>query len=297
MRNTKVATKLTKLKIVSVSFLLIVVLLFLLSLLFNNSSTHTAELISTNNFLMQDVPEVHEAIEVAIDSYFNTEDTYDYTELFKQPIELCKQNIRCRPELVFPYYLEELVHKAQSLKQVSQAITTLGIVNGQTSTVADFDNDGEDEIALLVTDNLNRAYSTLHVLDQNRNTINLFSEKFEPAYGASSQADFNIGQPVMAKDLTGDAIPEILLFLSGARGGSHLYILTYTPGSLRSIFDIGGDYKYISYSFTNQNQNRISEILLRGVKYKDMCEECSASERIEVFEYDPVSRQFVQFPK
>lgn len=100
--------------------------------------------------------------------------------------------------------------------------------------------------------------------------------------------------PPRVIDLTGDSIPEIVVFSSGGRQDIQLYVFQYVEGELKQLLSLERGYLRADIIFTDQNHNHVQEIKVKGEQYGDECMACEHKKIEESFEYHPGSKSFKQ---
>jgi len=221
----------------------------------------------------------------------------DYGAIFKEPATLCQDHKQiCFSELIFADYLDELIARMRNRKQFIEAATVLGIISAVNFSHSDVDGDGRNEIVMVIPDYLNREYMTVSVIDEVSGNFEMTQQRIYRAYFNAPDSQYP-ARPLDIIDLTGDAIPEIALFLSGGRWGGHLHVFSYHNGTLEQSFQTQDVYAYPEYTFTDQNRNFIMEINLKGEKFDVIpfnfeCMACQHMEVEETFEYNPRIRDF-----
>lgn len=221
----------------------------------------------------------------------------DYGTIFKEPAVLCHEHERiCFSELIFADYLDGLVEHMRSREQFIEAATVLGIISASNFSHSDVDGDGRNEVVMVIPDYLNREYMTVSVIDEVSGNFEMTEQRISRAYFNAPDSMYPM-RPLHIIDLTGDAIPEIALFLSGGRWGGHLHVFSYHNGILEQRFQTQDVYAYPEYTFTDQNRNSIMEINLKGEKFDVIpfnfeCMACQHMEVEETFEYNPRNGDF-----
>ncbi|PIZ77001.1 MAG: hypothetical protein COY04_00765 [Parcubacteria group bacterium CG_4_10_14_0_2_um_filter_7_35_8] len=198
--------------------------------------------------------------------------------------------------MIFADYLDELIARMRNRKQFIEAATVLGIISAVNFSHSDVDGDGRNEIVMVIPDYLNREYMTVSVIDEVSGNFEMTQQRIYRAYFNAPDSQYP-ARPLDIIDLTGDAIPEIALFLSGGRWGGHLHVFSYHNGTLEQSFQTQDVYAYPEYTFTDQNRNFIMEINLKGEKFDVIpfnfeCMACQHMEVEETFEYNPRIRDF-----
>lgn len=212
------------------------------------------------------------------------QNTYYYGDLFEEPANLCHQYANeCDSDYIFSSYLDELISKSQSIHAFREAIRPFDLINANNSFYDDLDNDGEAELVTVLPDFLNRIYLEIIVIDQKNNSIHTTKTRLERPYGD--------GAPRVI-DLTGDGVPEIVVFSSGGRQDVQAYVFQYTQGKLKKIYDLERGYLRADIIITDQNNNRLPEIKIKGEQYGTECMACDHKKIEDVFEYNPSSKQF-----
>lgn len=193
--------------------------------------------------------------------------------------------------------VRELVEKTTSNKQFIQAAASLDLITGDNFANTDIDNDGENEIIFILPDYLNMDYSTLYIIDQVEGKFILAKYIMEElAYFDSPDSLFKPPRPLKILDITGDEIPEILLFLNSGRWGANLYVFSYYSQQLKELFSVDYPVVYPEFIFTDQNYNGILEIKVLGeygyVPFGPSCNACQRMQGEEIFEYNPKEKIF-----
>ncbi len=221
----------------------------------------------------------------------------DYGTIFKEPAVFCQEHEDvCDLGYVFSPYLNELVEHMRSREQFIEAATVLGIIYAGNFSHSDMDGDGRNEVVMVIPDYLNSEYMTVSVIDEVSGNFEMTEQRISRAYFNAPDSLYPM-RPLQIIDLTGDAIPEIALFLSGGRWGGHLHVFSYSDGILEQRFQTQDVYAYPEYTFTDQNRNSIMEINLKGEKFDIIpfnfeCMACQHMEVEETFEYNPRGGDF-----
>ncbi|MBU1987183.1 hypothetical protein KKF94_00425 [Patescibacteria group bacterium] len=171
-------------------------------------------------------------------------------------------------KVIFTLYLEKLIKLMKSPKQFIEAAGFLYLQPYQWDSF-DLDQDQEEEIVFLQEDILGREYILLNIINKNEQNFNLIQEKIQESYFNSHNSILYPSRPLKLLDLTGDSVPEILLFLNSGRYGAHLHVFEYKNRNLQRVLYID-EFKYPKYIFTDTNKNLIPEIIIKdvGVKYE-----------------------------
>ena len=165
-----------------------------------------------------------------------------------------------------------------------EAVQALDIVNAHNFSYDDLDNDGTPELVAVLMDFLNHEYLDVLVVDSRDNGLTITRTELDRPY---------IGGPLRIIDLTGDVIPEIVVFSGGGRQDVQAYIFQYRNGLLTLLFPIERNYLRADFIYSDQNGNHIPEIIVRGEQYGGECMACDHPRIEEVFEYEPSSETFV----
>lgn len=173
----------------------------------------------------------------------------------------CKRD-GCDFEVFFNELLDSLAATLSSNQEFTLASATLGIIYPGNWKLADIDEDHENEIIILQRDALNVEYIRLKIIDfQSKPRITSFTL---PEGYLSSPNSSGLGSGALEiRDIGGDNSPEILTFVSGGKGGAHLYAFRYKAGKLDLILR-KDDLLYPEYIFTGKDKNGFSEIVVRG---------------------------------
>ncbi|MDP4011701.1 MAG: hypothetical protein Q8P72_05770 [Candidatus Roizmanbacteria bacterium] len=178
----------------------------------------------------------------------------------------------------------------------------MDLLDSTNSATGDFDNDGQNEIAIVVPDYLNREYTMLMVIDKVEGGFKLDQRKIPLGYLSSAISSTKHEGAIETRDLTGDAIPELLVFASNWRWGARLYTFTYSQGKINQLFALNDAYNHPTFTFSDQNNNRITEIHATGEKlglmaYDFECNACLHVRVKDVYEYQPETQSFLQTEK
>ena len=213
---------------------------------------------------------------------YERQDSYYYGDLFVEAVSLCeKYEDDCFSELIFRSYLSELLSKSRSMNAFLEAARSLDIVTAYNSFLADYDNDGENELLLVLEDRLNHEYLEVFVIDPTGNSLReVHSLVTRPYSGGSSRVI----------DITGDAIPEIFIFSTRGRQDVQAYIFQYVLGELKELARFEHNYLRAEFIFTDENGNDRPEIKVKGEQYGSECMACVHKKIEEVFEYNSRSK-------
>lgn len=171
----------------------------------------------------------------------------------------CKRR-NCNFEAIFNEFLDTLASTVSSNQEFTSGASTLGIIYPGNWKIADLDRDGENEIVILQRDTLNPTFILLKVIDfQNKPRVVNF--KLNESYFSSPNSSGS--SPLEIINTTPDSNPVILTFVSGSKGGAHLYVFRYKDGKL-SLLLKKDDLFYPEYIFTGKEKNGFSEIIVRG---------------------------------
>lgn len=182
-------------------------------------------------------------------------------ELLEEVKWSCKRG-SCDPEIFFNESLDSLASILINNKEFTYAASTLGILYSGNWELADVDGDQENEIAILQRDALNVKYIILKVIDFQEES-RVTSYKLEGLGYFSSPNSSGVGlAPVKTLDLTGDTIPEIVLFLSPGRGGARLFAFQYQPANLKLLLK-KDDLLYPEYTFSDVDKDGVLEIVVK----------------------------------
>lgn len=216
---------------------------------------------------------------------YELQNSYYYGTLFKEAADLCHQHDgECDSDYIFSSYLDEIIAQSRSIRAFREVIEPFNFIDPSNSFYDDFDNDGEAELVAVLSDFLNRKYLEILVIDQQEGSLRVVREKLVRPY--------NNGTPRVI-DLTGDGIPEIVVFSTGGRQDVQAYVFQYIRGELKKLLSIERGYLRAEIIFSDQNGNRIPEIIVRGEQYGDECMACNHAPIEEVFEYGTVLKNFI----
>jgi hypothetical protein len=180
--------------------------------------------------------------------------------------QICRRG-NCDPEIFFNESLDSLAETLANDKEFTYAASTLGILYPNNWELTDADGDQNNEVVILQRDALNVTYTMLKVVDFQED-LRVTSYKLEGFGYFSSPNSSGVGlAPIKTLDLTGDAIPEIVLFLSSGRGGAKLFVFQYYPDGLKPFFK-KEDLNYPEYVFADTDGDGVVEILVRNIKEK-----------------------------
>ncbi|MEK7648505.1 MAG: hypothetical protein AAB400_01160 [Patescibacteria group bacterium] len=216
---------------------------------------------------------------------YERQDHYYYSDFFQEPYTLCKKyEQECFWDLIFPSYLTDIISASKNMKNFLSAMSQFDIVTPATSILGDFDNDRVNELIVMLDDPLNHAYLRIMIVDQGGSMLKYSEQKIDRPY---------IGGTPHAVDLTGDTIPEIIVYATGGRQDIQAYIFQYDRDALHLLYAFERNYLRADVIFSDQNGNHIPEIIVRGEQYGDECMACEHAYIEEVFEYDQRSKTFV----
>jgi hypothetical protein len=216
---------------------------------------------------------------------YERQDRYYYGDLFQEAFTLCaRHDDECAWDIIFSPYLSDIISKSKGMKNFLSVMDQLDTVTPYTSTLGDFDNDGVNELLVVLDDPLNHEYFTTMIIDQNDTVLKRTDQKIGRPY---------IGGSPRALDVTGDAIPEIIVYATGGRQDIQAYIFQYDSGALRLLQAFERNYLRADFIYTDLNGNRVPEIIVRGEQYGDECMACEHAHIEEVFEYDSRSSAFI----
>lgn len=217
---------------------------------------------------------------------YKRQDDYYYGETFREPFLLCKRyEETCFADLIFPSYLDQFLRYAKNMISFREVVESLEISTPYNSFYDDFDNDGKAELGMVLTDNLNHEYLDMIIVDHVSDSFHTARTKIKRPYS---------GGPPRILDLTGDAIPEIVVFSSGGRQDVQAYVFQYSQGELKRLLSLERGYLRADIIFTDQNNNHLPEIKVKGEQYGDECMACEHKKIEEFFEYNPRSERFRQ---
>lgn len=169
----------------------------------------------------------------------------------------------CDPEVFFNESLDSLANTFSNNQEFTQAGEILEVIYPGNWELADLDSDQENEVIVLQRDALNPSYTILKVVDFQDNTrvVNYTIENL--GYLSSPNSSGGSLKPLDSIDLTGDAVPEIILFLSPGRGGAKLYVFQYQSSNLELLLK-KDNLLYSEFIFSDVDKDGIFEIVAKG---------------------------------
>lgn len=239
---------------------LIVALIILISFLLILSNTQPEEEVLGSKALDFDLKEklmlrVNEAL-----SIYSEEGWEEARKMLVEVSEDCQRG-HCDPEVFFNKSLDDLANTFSN-QEFTQAGEILGIIYPGNWELSDLDNDQENEVVVLQRDAFNPSYTILKVVDF-QNDARVVSRTLEEGYLSSPNSSGGGLKSLESLDLTGDAIPEIILFLSPGRGGAKLHVFQYQLGNLKLLLK-KDDLLYSEYIFSDVDRDGILEIIAKG---------------------------------
>lgn len=217
---------------------------------------------------------------------YERQDSYYYGDLFRDPARLCRQHENeCFAEHIFSKYIPDILARSRSIRAFLEAVEPLDLINASNSFFDDFDNDGSAEFLAVMTDYLNHEHLEIIVVDEKGDSLHVARTRIPKQY--------NGGAPRIL-DLTGDAIPEIVVFSSGGRQDIQVYAYQYIQGELKQVLSLERNYLRSDIIFTDQNHNYLPEIRIKGERFGDECMACDHEKIDESFEYNLRTGQFKQ---
>lgn len=183
--------------------------------------------------------------------------------LLEEVMWSCKKKGGCDEEIFFNESLDSLAKTLSNNQEFTDAGRTLGIIYSGNWELADVDGDQENEVVILQRDPLNVKYTVLEIVDFQEEP-RVTSYKLEGlGYFSSPNSSGGGLAPIKTLDLTGDAIPEIVLFLSSGRNGAQFFVFQYQLGNLKLILK-KDNLSYPEYTFSDADNDRVLEIIVRG---------------------------------
>jgi|GEM_PF-6584933 len=235
----------------------------------------------------EDIDDIEQSVRSEMDALmavYKEQGRYYYGDLFLEPIQTCaRYGNECFSDLIFPSYLDDLLINARTMRAFLEAARSLEIVRIDNSFSDDLDNDGDAEVAIVLEDYLNREYLDVAVVDFFGQRLRMVRKRLFRPY---------TDLPPRAVDVTGDAVPEILVFASGGRQDLQAYIFQYKDGEIHQIFSLDRDYLRADITVADTNGNQIPDITVTGEQYGDECMACEHKRIREVFEYNEKTRTF-----
>lgn len=288
------------------SFALLSVLLMLLlpslSLFTFAREERIAEPVSVDDGL--DWPDLRNEIDAnmanALAEYQKKPDSRE--ELFSPLCVMCERDGFERTliaDYMLEKYINDLVAHIASPKQLLEILTTMDLLEPHTWEYQDIDNDGEKELVLVDLDMAGHNFLDLMVIDVIDGVMESFSKRFEDyQYFGSPDSALSPLRPLRLLDITGDLIPEILIFGSWGRMGTRLRIVQYDNGVIEDK-EFVRDFTYPVYTFYDVDNDGVLEISVSG---DDPCSfgvyeySCGSMYRDAIIKYDKATDSFVYNP-
>ncbi len=212
-------------------------------------------IIKQNNSLSEEKPsfEVEKIFLKNLDEYKKGHTGIGYQAVFKEAIDKCKE-LNCIEAFAFFKHYDDLVKYMQSDRQFLDAASSLGLIGLEHKR--DIDNDGENETVFFRIDLLNRDFVAVSIIDKINGNYKIIEKKIDWGY---------LGY-VELFDVTGDLLPEIVLFVHPGKGGYKLLIYKYQDNKqLKKIFsNRGNDIYYAEYTFSDLDNDNNIEIKING---------------------------------
>lgn len=196
-------------------------------------------------------------------STYSKNDWNKTLKLLQEVKRECKRDV-CDFEIFFNDFLDSLANTVSTNKEFTLAGETLGILYPSNWKLIDIDGDGENEAIVLQRDVYSPDFILLKVIDF-QNSSRITSYTLNEQYFSSTNSSSS--DPLDLRDITGDGIPEIVIFASAGKGGAHLYIFQYRQNKLELIFKKDNLF-YPEYIFSDINNDGILEIIVEGYNPK-----------------------------
>lgn len=183
--------------------------------------------------------------------------------LLEEVMWSCKKKSGCNEEIFFNESLDSLAKTLSNNREFTDAGRTLGIIYPGNWELADLDGDQENEVIVLQRDALNVKHIVLKIIDFQEGP-RVVTYKLEGlGYFASPNSSGGGLAPIKTLDLTGDTIPEIIIFLSPGRNGAQLFVFQYQSGNLKLLLK-KDNLSYPEYTFSDADNDGVLEIIVRG---------------------------------
>jgi len=251
-----------------------------------------------NQIAINEYREVDRRIAEAFAQYQN-QPANTYWELFSPLRTLCEHD-SCARTLAVDYllaeYLDDLISRTASPRELLSVMADMDVLEPHTWEYQDIDNDGEKELVLVDLDRAGHNFLDLVVIDVVNGAMTRYDKRFEDyQYFGSPDSLLRPVRPLRLLDITGDTIPEILIFGSWGRMGTRLHIVQYDSGMIDDR-EFVNDFAYPVYTFYDIDSDGIVEISVSG---QDPCSfgtfaySCDEMYKDAIIEYDLATDAFV----
>lgn len=246
--------------------------------------------IETNKYIDQHITH-------ALSEYKNRPE--DYWGLFLPLGELCEDGNCERPlavDYILGQYIDDLVAQITTSKKLLEIMDIMDILEPNTWEHQDIDNDGEKEIVIVDLDMLNHRFLDVKVIDVAGDGMVSYTKRFEDyQYFGSPDSMLIPDRPLRLLDITGDTVPEILVFGSWGRMGTRLRILQYKNGVIEDK-EFVNDFTYPVYTFYDIDNDGVLEISASGddpCNYGTFAYSCDSMYKDAIIKYDKKTDSFV----
>lgn len=204
--------------------------------------------------------DLREKLDEAISVY--PQEGWAETKLLLEHINRTCRQSECDSRLFFNNYIDKL---AEVLKEQEFIESThlLGIASTNTLKQSDLNNDGHNEVIVLQQDSIQPRFMFLKVFDFSKQESQLVDYIIDEGYFDSPDSKITNPRPLKLLDLTGDRLPEILVFATSGRGGAHLHIFEYKNRKLIRMYKKHNIF-YPTYTFLDVDSDGILEIIVEG---------------------------------
>lgn len=223
----------------------------------------------------------------------------NYEELFLPLRTLC-EDYHCEHMFMTDYilerYIDDLVAHIASPQELLEITNFMNLLEPHTWEYQDIDNDGKKELVFVDLDMLNHEFLDVVVVDVIDGKMTKVSKRFEDyQYFGSPDSALSPLRPLRLLDITGDLIPEILIFGSWGRMGTRLHIAQYGNGIIEDK-EFVRDFTYPVYTFYDTDHDGVLDISVSG---EDPCNfgtyaySCGSMYKDAIIKYDKATDSFV----
>lgn len=196
---------------------------------------------------------IDSAISSALD-YYKQGGYPNAWKIFKDANHVC-QVADCDKRIYLWPYIDNLLEAINDIDHFSTAIRSLGLFREESWTKVDIDGDGRTEVLALVKDWEGRDPIQLLIVKK-------VGADLLPNYYRIRGVEYIYDQ-LKVTDITGDSLPEILVFAGLWRGGANLYAFNFTDGKISQVFKKDNIF-YPTYTFRDVDSDDVLEIIVEG---------------------------------